>query len=125
MASEAMAWAQLLLRFPPAAEQMDEWRATIQSLLGFAEAGGSRGAGPPWPPQAIATAHAAERTEGAIPMVQSLPWQTTRAQQNQDTDNVSMASSDPRARPGQRRAPEDRQRGYASVVIEQRRDDLR
>ena len=34
---EAMARAQLLLRFPPMAEQMDEWRATIQSLLGFAE----------------------------------------------------------------------------------------
>ena len=42
IAMEAMAWAQLLLRFPPAAEQMDEWRATIQSLLGFAEAGGSQ-----------------------------------------------------------------------------------
>lgn len=39
-ASEAMARAQLLLRFPPAAEQMDEWCATIQSLLGFAEAKG-------------------------------------------------------------------------------------
>ena len=38
--SEAMARAQLLLRFPPAAEQMDEWRATIQSLLGFTAAGG-------------------------------------------------------------------------------------
>nr|XP_020163445.1 guanine nucleotide-binding protein G(s) subunit alpha isoforms XLas-like [Aegilops tauschii subsp. strangulata] len=40
--TEAMARAQLLLRFSPAAEQMDEWRATIQSLLGFAEAGGSQ-----------------------------------------------------------------------------------
>ena len=37
---EAMARAQLLLRFPPAVEQMDEW-ATIQSLLGFIEAEGS------------------------------------------------------------------------------------
>jgi len=41
-AIEAMSRAQLLLRFPPAAEQIDEWRATIQSLLGFAEAGGSQ-----------------------------------------------------------------------------------
>ena len=31
----------LLLIFPPAADQMDEWRATIQSLIGFAEAEGS------------------------------------------------------------------------------------
>lgn len=33
-ASDAMAWAQPLLRFPLVAEQMDEWCATIQSLLG-------------------------------------------------------------------------------------------
>ena len=39
--TEAMARAQLLLRFSPAAELMDEWRATIQSLLGFTKAGGS------------------------------------------------------------------------------------
>nr|XP_020153718.1 protein transport protein sec31-like [Aegilops tauschii subsp. strangulata] len=39
-AMEAMARAQLLLKFQPAAEQMDEWRATIQSLLGFVEAEG-------------------------------------------------------------------------------------
>ena len=36
-----------------------------------------------------------------------------------------MASSDPRARPGQRRAPKDGRRGDTRVVIEQRRDDLR
>lgn len=45
-ASEAMARAQLLLRFPPATDQMDKWRATIQSLIGFAEAVGSQRAGP-------------------------------------------------------------------------------
>ena len=28
--------AQLLLDFPPAAEKLDEWRATIQSLVGVA-----------------------------------------------------------------------------------------
>jgi hypothetical protein len=33
-----MARAQMLLNFPPAPEKMDEWRATIQSLIGFAEA---------------------------------------------------------------------------------------
>ena len=46
IATEAMAWAQLLLRFTPTANQMDEWRATIQSLIGFAEARGSQQAGP-------------------------------------------------------------------------------
>lgn len=73
-ASEAMARAQLLLRFPPMAEQMDECHATIQSLLGFAEAEGSRQAGPPRSPQAMATAGTAGRTEGAVPMVQSPSW---------------------------------------------------
>ena len=41
-------------------------------------------------------------------------------QLKQYPDDVSMASSDPRARPGQRRAPEDRRRGDARV-----RDDFR
>jgi hypothetical protein len=37
--AEALAQAQVLLNFPPGPpEKMDEWRATIQSLLGFAEA---------------------------------------------------------------------------------------
>ena len=121
-AAEAMARAQLLLRFPPAAEQMDEWRATIQSLLDFAEGWGSQRAGPPWPPQAMTTARAAGRTKGATPTVQSPQRQPARAQQNQDPDDVSMASSDPRARPGQRRAPKDRRRGDTRIVVEQRRD---
>ena len=32
-AAKKVARAQLLLNFPPAADKMDEWRATIQSLL--------------------------------------------------------------------------------------------
>ena len=63
-----MARAQLLLRFLPVADQMDEWRATIQSLIGFAEAGGSQRAGPSRTPQATTTALAAGRTEGASPL---------------------------------------------------------
>ena len=104
--------------------QMDEWRATIQSLLGFAEDGVSRRAGLPRPPQALVTAHGADCTEGAIPMVQSPPRQPARAQQSQDHEDASMASSDPRVHPSQRQAPEDGRRGGAPVVIEQRRDDL-
>ena len=59
------------------------------------------------------------------PMMQSPPRQPARARQNQEPDDVSMASSDPRARPGQRRAPKDRRRGDARVIIERRRDDHR
>ena len=124
-ATEAMVRAQLLLKFPPADEQMDEWRATIQSLLGFAEAGGLQRAGPPRPPQATTTARVAGRTEGATPMIQSPPWQLARAHQNQEPDDVLMASSDPRACPGRRRAPEERRMGDMSVIIEQQSDDPR
>src|SRR4051812_32475776 len=104
-ASEAMAQAQLLLRFPPAADQMDEWRATIQSLIGFAEVGGPQRAGPPRPPQATTmAAQATGRAGGATPTMQSPPRQLARPQPepcDQEPDDVSMASSDPRARQGQ------------------------
>ena len=39
--AEAMAQAHLLLNFPPAPDKMDEWRATIQSLLSFTDTGGA------------------------------------------------------------------------------------
>jgi hypothetical protein len=99
-ASKAMARAQLLLKFPPAADQMDEWRATIQILIGFAEVGGSQWAGPPRPPQAATTAHATGRVDGVTPTVQSPPRQLAREPHNQEPDNASMALSDPRARQG-------------------------
>jgi hypothetical protein len=116
--SKAMARAQLLLKFPPTADQMDEWRATIQSLIGFAEAGGSHRAGPPRPPQAAATAHAAGYADGATPTVQSPP----REPRDQEPDDVLMASSDPRARQGARRVLEDRRREGARVNTERHRD---
>nr|XP_020183378.1 protein STU1-like [Aegilops tauschii subsp. strangulata] len=115
--TEAMAWALLLLRFPPVAEQTDEWRATTQSLLGFAEAGGSGRTGPPRPPQVTMIARTAGQTEGVVPTMQSPPRQQVRAQQDQDPDDVSMASSDPRARPGQRQTLEDSRRGDARIVV--------
>src|SRR3954467_14099512 len=34
--AEALARAQLLLDYPPTADKLDGWRATIQSLIGFA-----------------------------------------------------------------------------------------
>ena len=34
--AEALARAQLLLDYPPVADKIDQWRATIQSLIGFA-----------------------------------------------------------------------------------------
>nr|XP_040249509.1 skin secretory protein xP2-like [Aegilops tauschii subsp. strangulata] len=78
-ATEAMARAQLLLRFPSAADQMDEWRATIQSLIGFVEAGGSQRAGPSQPPQAMTTTRGAGHTEGATPRCSPHPGNQRRS----------------------------------------------
>nr|XP_020172649.1 collagen alpha-1(I) chain-like [Aegilops tauschii subsp. strangulata] len=44
--AEALAHAQLLLDFPPAAEKLDEWRATVRSLVGIANNDELRPAGP-------------------------------------------------------------------------------
>ena len=41
-----LARTQLLLDFPPAAEKLDEWRATIRSLVGVANKDEPRPAGP-------------------------------------------------------------------------------
>ena len=35
-AAEALTRAQLLLDYPPTADKIDDWRATIQSLIGYA-----------------------------------------------------------------------------------------
>jgi hypothetical protein len=46
MLAEALARAQLLLDFPPAPEKMEEWRSTIQSLIGFINKDGPQPTGP-------------------------------------------------------------------------------
>src|SRR3954466_16420502 len=65
--AEALARAQLLLDFPPAAEKLDEWRATIQSLVAITNKDDPRPARPSGrrsnePPHA-----GAGRTEGLRP----------------------------------------------------------
>ena len=44
--AEALARAQLLLDYPPTSDKIDEWRATIQSLIGYANGD------TPWRPSA-------------------------------------------------------------------------
>jgi hypothetical protein len=41
-----LARAQLLLDFPPAPKKLEEWRAAIQSLIGFANGDGPQQAEP-------------------------------------------------------------------------------
>ena len=96
---EALVRAQLLLDFPPAAEKLDEWRATIRSLVAVANKDDPRPAGPSGrrstePPHA-----SAGRAGGAAVTVHSPPpRQPTRASARHDDacDNISIASSDPR-----------------------------
>ena len=57
--AEVMARAQLLLNFP-ADDKMDEWRDTIQCLIGFADVEGSQRVGPPQRPQAETTERATD-----------------------------------------------------------------
>ena len=103
--AEALARAQLLLDFPPVAEKLDEWRATIRSLVAVANKDDLRPAGPSGrrstePPHA-----GAGRTEEAAAMVHSpLPRQPPRASARRDDtcDNISIASSDPRTLHDQR-----------------------
>ena len=44
--AEALARAQLLLDYPLTADKTDEWRATIQSLIGFANGDTARDQAP-------------------------------------------------------------------------------
>jgi hypothetical protein len=103
-AAEAMARAQMLLNFPPVAEKMDEWRATIQSLIGFAEASKSQQMEPSRRPQSAPASPIGGRADGTTLTVQSPPRQQPQQQQRQQPrqaqqsfgpDEMSIASSDP------------------------------
>ena len=123
--AEALARAQLLLDFPQAAEKLDEWRATIRSLVAVANKDDPRPAGPSGrrstePPHA-----SAGRTEGATVMVHSTPpRQQPRASARHDDacDNIFIASSDPRTRHDQRQVLRERAHEDARTTIERRRD---
>src|SRR4051812_29667873 len=96
--AKALARAQLLLDFPPAAEKLDEWRAISRSLVAVANKDDLRPAGPSGrcptePPHA-----GARGTGGAAATVHSpAPRQPPRASARHDDacDDISIASSDP------------------------------
>ena len=103
--AEALARAQLLLDFPPAAEKLDEWRATVRSLVGIANKDEPRPAGPVGR-RSVEPPHASgERAEGDAATVHSPPpRQLPRVSGRRDDarDNISIASSDPRTHHDQR-----------------------
>ena len=96
--AEALARAQLHLDFPPTAEKLDEWRATVWSLVGIANDDELRSAKPVGRRVVVPPPTSRGRAEGDAAMVYSppqhrLPRATTR--HDDARDDVSIASSDP------------------------------
>ena len=106
---------------------MNEWSATIQSLISFIKANKSQHVGPSRQTRTATVAWAGDRVEGATPTVQSpsrqqaqeQPWQ---ASHTDEFDEASMALYGPRDRRDQRCVLEDRQKEDARITIERRRE---
>src|SRR3954468_23989405 len=123
--AEALARAQLLLDYPPAADKLDGWRATIQSLIGFANGD------TPWQhsssqPRPVTQA----RTDGAkngggATTVHSPPQKPRSPTRRAHLDNDSTASSNPRTRRDQRQVLHERREEDARTRIERRREARR
>ena len=71
--AEALARAKLLLDYPPTADKIDDWRATIQSLIGFANRDNPRQptASQPW--QDCRARAGGEETSGGATTMHSPP----------------------------------------------------
>src|SRR6187399_1006801 len=123
--AEALARAQLLLDFPPAADKADDWRATIQSLIAFAN-----GDTPQQPttsrPRQVSQARAdGDKTVGGATTVHSPPRRPKLPTRRINIDDDSTASSDPRARRNQCQVLDDRRQDDARTCIERRREARR
>src|SRR6187399_2838275 len=105
--AEALARAQVLLDFPPAADKADDWRATIQSLIAFAN-----NDTPQQPttsrPREVSQARAdGDKTVGGATTVHSPPRRPKSPTRRINVDDDSTASY-PRARRDQRQVLDDR-----------------
>ena len=123
--AEALAHAQLLLDFPPAAEKLDEWRATIRSLVLVANKDDSRPAGPSGR-RSIEPPHASGgRTGGAAATLHSPPpcqLPPVPVRRGDACDNISIASSDPRTHRDQCQVLRERAHEDAQTTIERQRE---
>ena len=122
---EALARAQLLLDFPLAAEKLDEWRATIRSLIGIANKDEPRLAGPVGR-RSVEPPHASGGRDGgnAATVHSSPPHQPSRVSIRRDgaPDDISIASSDPWTHRDQRQVLRERAHEEARTTIERRCD---
>src|SRR3954465_9789319 len=120
--AEALERAQLLLDYPPTADRLDGWRATIQSLIGFANGDTPRHPGACQPRPAAQGGTDGANTGGGATTAHS-PHQRQRSPTHRTIhDNDSTASSNPRTRRDQRQALHDRKEEDARPRIERRRE---
>src|SRR3954468_14780532 len=123
--AEALARAQLLLDYPPAADKLDGWRATIQSLIGFANGDTPRQPSASQPRPVAQAKTDGAKTGGGATTVHSphqRQWSPTRRSHH---DNDSTASANPRSRPDQRQVFHKRKEENTRTRIERRREARR
>ena len=123
--AEALAHAQLLLDFPPTAEKLNAWRATVRSLIGIANKDEPRPAGPVGRRSAEPPHASGGRAGGDAATVHSPPpRQPPRVSIRLDhaCDNICIASSYPRTHRDQRQVLRERALEDARTTIERRRD---
>src|SRR4051812_10137328 len=123
--AEALARAQLLLDYPPTADKLDDWRATIQSLIGFANGDTPQQPSASQPRPAAQAKTDGAKTGGGATTVHS-PHQRQRSPTRQTNhDNGSTASSNPRTRHDKRQVLHERKEEDARTRIERRREEWR
>src|SRR3954468_19660289 len=105
---EALARAQLLIDYPPTADKLDDWRATIQSLIGFANGDTPRQPSASQPRRASQAPAGGDKTGGGATTVHSPPQRPRSPTRRNHHDNDSTVSSDPRARRNQRQVLHER-----------------
>ena len=122
--AEALARAQLLLDYPPTADKIDEWRATIQSLISFANGDTPRQPSTSLPRQDCQARADGDKTGGGATTVHSPPRRPRSPTHRVNLDTDSIASSDPRARRDQRQVLQERQQEDARTRIVRRPSPL-
>src|SRR3954464_12763466 len=123
--AEALARAQLLLDYPPTADKLDDWRATIQSLIGFANGDTPRQPSSSQPRQVGQARTDGAKTGGGATTVHSPPQRPRSPTRRNHHDNDSTASSNPRTRCDQRQVLHERKQEDARTRIERRREARR
>src|SRR4051812_43412968 len=123
--AEALARAQLLLDYPPAVDKAEDWRATIQSLIAFANNDTPQQPATSRPRQVEKTKADGDKTAGGATTVHSPTQKQRTPPRGNHADDGSTASSDPRTRRDQRRVLDERQQEDARTRIERRRETRR